>query len=155
MSGEVAVRVELAHADVAAQIVRADAKAGMLLPLFGGVLAGLVALTTRSLPLVAEVFLWLAAAPALVAVLLLLSVVRPRFGRRDDYGFPFLARFAERPSEVLAALADQPGEMARAVDAVRLAVLARTKYRRVRSAVDALVVSLLLVAVALTLAAVA
>lgn len=155
MAAEVEARLESAHTDVAAQIVRADAKAGMLLPLFGGALAGLVALTTRSLPPVAEVFLWLAAAPALVAVLLLLSVVRPRFGRDEDYGFLFLARFAEKPSALLGALASQPGDVAVAVDAVRLAVLARVKYRRVRAAVDTLTVSLLLVAVSLALVAVA
>ncbi|GAA1308109.1 Pycsar system effector family protein [Saccharothrix xinjiangensis] len=149
-----ASRVELAHADAAAQIGRADSKAGMLLPLFGGVLAGVVALSTRPLPPVAGVLLWLAAVPALAAVLLLLSVVRPRFSRDDDYGIGFLAGFADRPSQVLAALAEPPGEVAQAVDTVRLSVNARGKYRRVQVAVDALMVALLLVASALVVVAV-
>ncbi|KOX33786.1 hypothetical protein ADK67_05465 [Saccharothrix sp. NRRL B-16348] len=148
-------RLDSAHTDVAAQIVRGDAKAGMLLPLFGAALAGVVALATRPVPFAAELLLWVASVPALAAVVLLLNVVRPRFGRDDDYGFVFLSGFAGRPSELLAALAEQPGEMAKAVDTVRLALIADSKYRRVRTAVDCLTLALLLVAAALVSVAVA
>ncbi|WP_433267263.1 Pycsar system effector family protein [Actinosynnema sp. CS-041913] len=153
---EVGVRVELAHADAAAQIVRADTKAAGLLPLFGGALAGVVALATRPLPSAAGLVLWGAAVPALVAVLLLLLVLRPRFGPGDDFGFSFLARFADEPAGLLDTLAGQPaGAEVQAADAVRLAVIAATKFRRVRGAVDCLLLSLLLVAAALAVTAVA
>lgn len=154
--GGVSGRVESVHADVAALIARADTKAGMLLPLFGAALAGVVALATRSVPFAAELLLWVASVPALVAVLLLLSVVRPRFGPDDDYGFVFLSRFATaKPSALLSALSEQPGETVQAVDAVRLSLIARTKFRLLRAAVDCLVLALLLVAAALSAVAVA
>lgn len=54
-SDQVLARVEQAQADVADQLRRADAEAGALLPLFGGFLAGAVALTTRALPVPSSV----------------------------------------------------------------------------------------------------
>ena len=80
-SDQVVARIDKAQADVADQLRRADTKAATLLPLFGGFLAGVVALTTRSLPTAAEVVLWLAAAPMALSVLLLLSAVRPRISK--------------------------------------------------------------------------
>ncbi|WP_309110269.1 Pycsar system effector family protein [Saccharothrix sp.] len=147
--------VESAFADVAAQIGQANGKATGLLPLFGGAVVGVVALAARPMPLVAQVLLALAGACTLAAVLALLSVVRPQFTPRDDNGFPFAARFADRPSALLEALQERPGDVAMATYTVRLAQIVRSKYVRVRTAVDLIVVALLLVAVALTVMAVA
>ncbi|MGW4110194.1 Pycsar system effector family protein [Actinosynnema sp. NPDC004786] len=148
-------RVESAHVEVADQMRRADAKAGTLLPLFGGFLAGVVALTTRGLPFAAELLLWIATAPALVSVVILLTVVRPWLSREDSSGFGFLAGFAGKPSDLLVELDRQVSVRVQAVDVVRLSVRVQMKYRRVRVAVDALVCSAVLLAAALAVVAVA
>ncbi|MEU7528966.1 Pycsar system effector family protein [Saccharothrix sp. NPDC042600] len=147
--------IEAAFADVVAQIGQANGKAAALLPLFGGAVVGVVALAARPMPVAAQLLLGLAAGFALGAVLLLLWVVRPQFTAHDENGFPFVMRFADRPSALLAALEDRPGEVAMATHAVRLAQIVRRKYVRVRVAVDLIVMALLLVAVALTVMAVA
>ncbi|WP_158844991.1 Pycsar system effector family protein [Saccharothrix deserti] len=150
----VAKRVESAQSEVADQMRRADTKAATLLPLFGGFLAGVVALTTRPLPWAAELLLWVATAPALVSVVVLLTVVRPWLSKDDGYGFGYLAGFAEKPSDLLGEFDRQTGVTAQAVDVVRLSVRVKTKYRRVRAAVDALVCSAVLLAAALAVVAV-
>lgn len=147
--------VESAFADVAAQIGQANGKATGLLPLFGGAVVGVVALAARPMPVVAQLLLGLAAVCALAAVLALLSVVRPQFTARDENGFPFLARFVDRPSALLEALQERPSEVVMATYTVRLAQIVRSKYVRVRTAVDLIMMALLLVAVALTVLAVA
>lgn len=149
--------VESAFADVVAQVGQANGKATGLLPLFGGAVVGVVALSTRAMPVAAQLLLWPAAGCALAAVLMLLWVVRPQFTDRDDNGFPFLARFADRPSALLEVLRGRegPGDVALAVHTVRLAVIVRRKYVRVRAAVDLIVMAVLLVAVALIVMAVA
>lgn len=152
MSGDRSV-VDAAFADVVAQIGQANGKAHGLLPLFGGAIAGVVALAVRPMPMAARVLLVVAAVCAFAAVVLLLSVVRPQFTADEDHGFPFIARFATRPAALLVALEDRPGELATAEHTARLAVIARRKYRRVRAAVDLIVMALLLVAAALTVAA--
>ena len=58
VGAHVVKRVEQAQAEVADQMRQTTTKAAALLPVFGGFLAGVVALTTRSLPVVAEVLLW-------------------------------------------------------------------------------------------------
>jgi hypothetical protein len=151
---QVVARIDSAQADVADQLRRADTKAATLLPLFGGFLAGVVALTTRSLPAVAEVFLWLAAAPMACSVLLLLSAVRPRISKRVRYGFAHFASYVERPSDLLEQFQNEPPAVARAVDVCHLSVIAQAKYAGVRRAVDLLYVGLLLLGVALVVTAV-
>ncbi|RAS58890.1 hypothetical protein C8D87_11760 [Lentzea atacamensis] len=153
-SEQVLARVEQAQADVADQLRRADTKVALLLPLFGGFLAGVVALTTRGLPVVAEVLVWLAALPMFLSVLLLLSAVRPRFRVGDRYGFPHFAGFVERPSELLEQFDAEMPATAVAVDVCRLSVIVRAKYTAVRRAVDLLMAGLLLVGVALVVLAV-
>lgn len=154
VSEHVVKRVEQAQAEVADQMRRADTKAAALLPLFGGFLAGVVALTTRHLPVMAEVLLWLATALALVSVVVLLTVIRPWLNKGDRYSFGFLSGFADKPSDLLAELDRQTGVTVQAVDTVRLSVRVKTKYRRVRAAVDSLVCSSVLLAAALAVVAV-
>jgi hypothetical protein len=149
----VAAQIDQAQIDVNDQLRRADTKAGSLLPLFSGFLAGVVALGTRPMPTVAVILLWLAAVPMALAVLVLLHAVRPRFGDSDPFGFPRLVRFTGRPSELLSALADQESLTSQAVELSTLAAIVRAKYRRVRLAVDLLGMGLLLLSVSLTLTA--
>lgn len=153
-SDQVVARIDKAQADVADQLRRADTKAATLLPLFGGFLAGAVALTTRSLPTAAEAVLWLAAAPMAFSVLLLLSAVRPRISKGVRYGFVHFASYVERPSELLEQFESETSATTLAVDVCRLSVIARAKYANVRRAVDLLMVGLLLLGVALTVTAV-
>lgn len=153
-SDQVVARIDKAQADVADQLRRADTKAATLLPLFGGFLAGVVALTTRNLPTAAEAVLWLAAAPMAFSVLLLLSAVRPRIGKNARYGFTHFASYVERPSELLEQFESETSPTVLAVDVCRLSVIAQAKYANVRRAVDLLMVGLLLLGVALTVTAV-
>jgi hypothetical protein len=154
-SPDAAARIEQAFTDVTDQLRRADTKAASLLPLFGGFLAGVVALSTRSMPVVSVVLLWLSAMPMVLAVLLLLNAVRPRFDDNAAFGFPRLVRFTGRPSELLSELAEESPLTAQAVEVSTLANIVRAKYRRVRTAVDLLVLGLLTLAVSLTVMAVA
>lgn len=153
-SDQVTARIDKAQADVADQLRRADTKAATLLPLFGGFLAGVVALTTRSLPVAAEAVLWLAAAPMAFSVLLLLSAVRPRISKGARYGFAHFAGYVERPSELLEQFENETSPTVLAVDVCRLSVIAQAKYANVRRAVDLLMAGLLLLGVALTVTAV-
>ncbi len=153
-TAEVTAALDQAQADVNDQLRRADTKAASLLPLFSGFLAGVVALSTRPMPTAAVVLLWLAAAPIALAVLVLLHAVRPRFGDSDPFGFPRLARFTGRPSELLDTLTTDTSPTAQAVELSGLAAIVRTKYQRVRLAVDLLALGLLLLAVSLTVVAV-
>lgn len=153
-SDQVLARIGQAQADVADQLRRADTKAASLLPLFSGFLAGVVALTTRGLPTLAEVILWLSAVPMAVSVVLLLSAVRPRFSKGARYGFPHFASYVARPSELLDQLESETPATAMAVDVCRLSVIAQAKYVDVRRAVDLLLVGLLLLGIALVVTAV-
>lgn len=152
-SEHVLARVDQALADVADQLRRADTKAASMLPLFGGFLAGVVALTTRDLPVVAEVIMWLAAAPMMVSVLLLLSAVRPRNSKGARHGFAHFARYVERPSELLEQFESEAPATALAVDVCRLSLIVRAKYADVRRAIDLLMVGLVLLGVALVVTA--
>jgi hypothetical protein len=151
---DVGAVIEQAQADVNDQLRRADTKAAGLLPLFSGFLAGVVALSTRPMPVAAVVLLWLSAAPIAVAVLVLLHAVRPRFHDGDPFGFQRLVRFTGRPSELLTVLAQDTSATRQAVELSGLAAIVRAKYRRVRLAVDLLAVGLLLLAVSLAVTAV-
>ncbi|WP_235921568.1 Pycsar system effector family protein [Lentzea tibetensis] len=151
----VMTRIDQAQTDVADQLRRADAKAASLLPLFGGFLAGVVALTTRSMPAVVEVLLWLSALPMTASVLLLLSAVRPRISKHGRFGFALFAEFADRPSDLLTALAEETSIVAQAVVVCRSSVIVQLKYGRVRRAVDLLICGLLVLVVALVVTAVA
>lgn len=153
-SPQTRARVEQAQTDVADQLRRADTKAAALLPLFGGFLAGVVALTTRGLPVLAEALLWLAVAPMLVSVLLLLWAVRPRLGKGDGYGFVRFARAVSRPSQLLEEFEGEASVTALAVEVCRASVTVAAKYACVRRAVDLLVAGVLLTGVALVVTAV-
>jgi hypothetical protein len=76
-----AQHVRAMHDQVRDELRRADSKATTLLSLVGIAAAGIVALATSKLTLVAAVALGTAALPFIVAVLVLLSTIRPRLGR--------------------------------------------------------------------------
>ena len=154
-TAEVTARIDLEQTDVNDQLRRADAKAASLLPMFSGFLAGVVALSTRPMPTAAVVLLWLSAVPIALAVLALLNVVRPRFSDRDSFGFPRLVTFTGRPSELLDTLTEDASPTVQAVALSGCAAIVRTKYRRVRLAVDLLTIGLVLLAMSLAVAAVA
>jgi hypothetical protein len=59
------------------ELRRADSKATTLLSLVGATLAGIIALTGRSLPPVATLALWTSALPIGLSVLLLLAAIHP------------------------------------------------------------------------------
>ncbi|MFD9734314.1 Pycsar system effector family protein [Umezawaea sp. NPDC059074] len=139
---EITAVIDQAAADVNVQLARADTKASTLLPLFGAFLAGVVALSTRPMPTAAVVLLWVAAVLMLGAVLVLLLAVRPRFGNADPFGFPRLARFVDRPGEVLNVLVEDTTPLRQAKELCGLAVIVRAKYVRVRLAVDLIVAGL-------------
>ncbi|MDX8055750.1 DUF5706 domain-containing protein [Lentzea sp. BCCO 10_0798] len=153
-SDKVVARVEQAHTDVADQLRRADTKAASMLPLFGGFLAGVVALARGGLPPVAQALLWLAAIPMMVSVLLLLSAVRPRSVEGARFGFARFAGLVERPSELLEQFEAEESATAQAVDVCRLSVIVRAKYADVRRAIDLLMVGVLLFGVAMAVTAV-
>ncbi|WP_329793568.1 Pycsar system effector family protein [Lentzea sp. DG1S-22] len=152
-SDKVVARVEQAQTDVADQLRRADQKAASMLPLFGGFLAGVVALARGDVPPVAQAFLWLAAVPMMASVLLLLSAVRPRRVKGVEFGFVRFAGLVERPSELLEQFESEESATALAVDVCRASVIVRAKYTDVRIAIDLLMVGVLLFGVAVAVTA--
>ncbi|MFK0243545.1 hypothetical protein ACIQUM_02520 [Amycolatopsis azurea] len=119
-------QVQRAHEHVRDDLRKADTKAQALLSVVAAVLAGVVALTTRSVSPVAMVALWAAAVPVFGAVLVLLSALRPRLSQ-----FP------------------TPGTW---LDVVLIGGVAVRKYQRISRAVGLLFVGICVLAVALVLA---
>ncbi|SDD68484.1 Pycsar system effector family protein [Actinokineospora iranica] len=155
MSG-VAERLAVTHEQARDELRRADAKATTLLSLVGAALAGVIALSGRSLPIAASVTLWVSAAPILVSVLLLLSAIRPRLGPTEPAPGTWLYAAAFGPSALLKSLADEnESAMSRAVHACELGVIAQAKYDRIRRAVGLLVLGLGVLVLALVLSVVA
>ncbi|WP_407642679.1 Pycsar system effector family protein [Actinokineospora alba] len=110
-----------------------------------------MALTGRPLPVVAAVTLWLSAAPISVSVLLLLAAIRPRLTDNPATG-SWLDAAHRGPASLLATYrADTETGLAAAHDLCGLAVIARAKYRRIQTAVTALVIGLGVLTVALVL----
>ncbi|MCL2581019.1 MAG: hypothetical protein FWE35_01015 [Streptosporangiales bacterium] len=114
------------------EIARTDGKAGVLLTLSTGALAGLYTLSRAVHALPAEIALWAASALAAAALALLLTVVRPRLGR-SRRGGPFgdherllngeLDGWQESRLELLSCLAvAKHRKVQRAVDLLRLAL---------------------------------
>ncbi|WP_432929157.1 Pycsar system effector family protein [Microbispora sp. CA-135349] len=141
---------------VRAELARVDGKAGLLLSWAGAALAVVTAATTAAtsttrVPAAALAGLWAAAGLLGVAVAVLLLAVRPRIPRTGGTGFVVHARAAS-PAALLHTLtaADAAGHLA--ADVWLLSRLAVTKYRRLRLAVDFLIVALLVLAAALTFA---
>jgi hypothetical protein len=135
------------------ELRKADAKATTLLALMGATLAAVVALTGRSLPVVAVVLVWLSTLPIATAVGLLLSAIRPRLPEPVPGTW---LHAATDPAAFLAVCADDadPATVT-ASDVVVLAGVARTKYQRIRRAVTLLAAGLGVLALALAVTAVA
>ncbi|MBE3014306.1 hypothetical protein IL992_34790 [Microbispora sp. NEAU-D428] len=138
---------------VRAELARVDAKAGLLLGWTGAALAVVISVTTAAtstnrVPTVALAGLWAAAGLLGLAVAVLLLAVRPRIPRIGGTGFVVHARAAS-PAALLHTLTttDPAGDVA--ADVWLLSRLAVTKYRRLRLAVDLLMVALLVLAAAL------
>lgn len=135
------------------ELRRADGKATTLLSLVGAAFAGVIALTGRHLPAVAEVILWGAAVPMLSAVVLLLSAIRPRLNP-DPMPGSWLYAAQVGPASLLESYDAASAPTSTATDVCTLARIARCKYRRIGHAVTLLVIGLGLLAVALTVAGV-
>jgi hypothetical protein len=147
--------LSVAHGQVRDEIARADAKASTLLSLVGAALAGVVALTTRSVPVPATVALWCSVAPILASVLVLLSAIRPRLNTDPVVG-TWLHAAGVGASALLESYQDE-GEstVSAAHDVCVLARIARGKYVRTQHAVSLLVLGLAALVVALVLSVVA
>ncbi|GGM23150.1 Pycsar system effector family protein [Dactylosporangium sucinum] len=140
--GTVPTRLTEAVAAVGAELKRVDSKASTLLTLAGAALTVVLAMISRtSLPAVAGVAGWVCVALIGLGIALLASAVRPSFN--GDHGFIRYAD-ADDADDVLARLTSDPADPAAAQreHAQQLHWLSRavrTKYRRVRLAVDLLV----------------
>ncbi|GAA1005446.1 hypothetical protein Aple_050980 [Acrocarpospora pleiomorpha] len=145
-------RRELAEAVAAAraELARVDAKAGIALSVSGGafsILTATAALAT-SLPTLARVVLIVAAVLTAAASTAALWALRPTLPRHAGTGVLGAARVGTARG-LLAGLADTPERERLAADVVCLSRLARTKYRRLRIAVDALIAAVAVVLIAL------
>ncbi|MFI7038386.1 Pycsar system effector family protein [Microbispora rosea] len=141
---------------VRAELARVDAKAGLLVGWAGAALAVVITVTTAAtgtnrVPAVALTGLWAAAGLLGVAVVVLLLAVRPRIPRIGGTGFVVHARAAS-PAALLHTLTAADAANHLAADVWLLSRLAVAKYRRLRLAVDFLIVALLVLAVALIFA---
>lgn len=134
-----ATAVAAAVAEARDEIARTDAKAGTLLTLSTGALAGLLSFVrVGHVPLPAAIALWLASALTTAALALLLMVVRPRLENSRDGIFP--------DHEVLLVGTGVDGWQA---ERLRLfSALAVAKHRKVRRAVDLLFIALAMLAAA-------
>lgn len=128
-----------------AELGRADAKAGTLLTLVTGALAGLLtfAQSTR-VPTAANALLWLSAMAAASAAFLLLFVIRPWLGDSAD----ILADHAELLGIAPAGLAEWHRRRLATMSAA-----AMTKHRRLRHAVHLLLTALTLLMIAAVITA--
>jgi hypothetical protein len=145
----VAALVDDATDDVRAALIRTDARASTLLPLFGAVLAVVVVVIRYGLTPSAAIFVRASVAPAALAVFLLLWLVRSPEGSgavTDD--LRRYAAFVGRPSELEESFAATPPHVVRAQRLAKLSDLALRKERRVRHAVDSFMISLALLTVA-------
>jgi hypothetical protein len=147
--------LSVAHHQVRDEIARADAKATTLLSLVGAALAGVVALTTRSVPVPAAVALWCSVVPILASVLVLLSAIRPRLNAHPVVSTWLHA--AEVGASALLKSYQDEGESTASVahDVCVLARIARAKYIRIQHAVSLLVLGLAALVMALVLSVVA
>ncbi|MFI7632441.1 Pycsar system effector family protein [Microbispora rosea] len=143
-----------AEADAArAELARVDSKAAALIGWAGTGFAVIsAAATITTLPIAATAVVVGGAALLAAAVAVLLTVIRPSIPRRDGTGFVRIAalRDGEQLQELVSVdLVEQRRQAAAHV--VRLSQIALAKYRRLRAAVDLLLVALVVLAAALPL----
>lgn len=146
---EVPQHVQQAHDHARDELRKADTKVTTLLSLVGAALAGVVALTTRQVSILATVALWTAATPIFASVLVLLSALRPRLSNPTPG--TWLDAALNGPSTLLAA-PEMPSADRVALDTAQIGRIALCKYRRISRAVTLLFLGLSLLAVALVLA---
>ena len=140
MATEVPAQVTAAESDAQDALRRADSKATTLLSLVGATLAGGIALSTRDMPAVSAVLLWLALVPVFASVVLLLLTLLPKLGQAPVAGtWLFAAQVG--PGTLLETCTGMDA-VAVATHACVVARIARSKYRRVQVAVALLVVGL-------------
>lgn len=143
----VSEHVKTAHEQVRDELRRADTKATTLLSLIGAVLAGVVALSTRTMPLSALIILGIAAVPIATAVVTLLTAVRARLESAAPGSWLWAA---EHGADALTNL-NSANIDATAVHVTAMARIARAKYRRINRAITLLTIGLAVLAVALIL----
>lgn len=137
--------VDTAIATLRSELARSDGKASLLLALTGAALAALVSMVSgRHLPAAALAVGVLGAVALLAATVILLAAVRPYLNGAGWPSWPTLQ--AEQLREQLAA--------GQHLEEVRvLAAAAKTKFLRIRYAVDCVLAGLGLLTVAAVLAA--
>lgn len=140
--------LDTARVQVSEEIKRADAKGSTLLSLVGIALAGVVALTGRTLPGAASVLLWVSAVPIAASVVLLLAAIRPRLGRTPVPG-TWLHAASVGPGELLDSYSSRHEPLMVAAHVCVLARIARAKHRCIAAAVLLLGVGLAVLAAAL------
>lgn len=147
---EIPRHIKDAHEQARDELRRADTKAQILLSLVGAALAGVIALTTRTVSVPTAVALWVAAVPIFAAVLMLLSALRARLPE-DPIPGTWLDAAVNGPAALLnATSADSVVRVAN--DTAGLGRIAVCKYRRTNTAVRLLKAGLYLAPVALLLA---
>lgn len=144
----VTVRLNEELTAVRTELTRLDGKSSTLAGLAGAALAFVVARTASHGPIIAKVPLVLAGtALAAAAVVLLASVLRPRFG---PTGFNRYAAMSEYQIRDLLEKRTGDQDTERARDLHILSVLARRKNRRLRLAVDLIIAAVVLIALGMT-----
>lgn len=140
------------HDHVRDELRRADTKATTLLSLVGAAMAGVIALSTRPASDPATVLLWLALAPILASIVLLLLVIRPRLNHNPVPGSWLHA--AQVGASTLLESVKYGLATSAAHEVCGLARVARRKYRRIAVAIVLLLAGLALVATSLLITAV-
>ena len=144
-----ATLVQEATDAVRADLTRSDARASTLLPLFGAVLAVVVVVTRAGLTPAAAIFVRASAAPAALAALLLLWVVRsPVGGSTAGLDIRRYATFIERPGELADEFAGLHPDIVRVQRLTRLSAIASKREQHIRYAVDLFLLSLALLMIA-------
>lgn len=144
-TGQTGPHIDTAIATLRGELARSDGKASLLLALTGAGVLALISLGAGgTLPTAAVAVGAMSAAAMLAATVVLLLAVRPHLGGRGWPSWPDLT-----PQELRTHLLE-----GQHLDEVRvLAASARTKYRRIRLAVDLVLLGLAFLAAAAVLAA--
>lgn len=143
--GQSGPHVDTAIATLRGELARSDGKASLLLALTGAGLLALISLGAGgTLPAGAVAVGAVSAAAMLTSTVVLLLAVRPNIG---DRGWPGWATLSEE--ELLVRVAEDQ----HLSQVKMLAAIARTKFGRIRLAIDLLLIALVFLAVAAVLAA--
>lgn len=140
---------------VEAQLARIDTKAGLLLGLtVAASTAGPVVITNMRPDAAAAAVAWVAVAAFAAAAATLALTVRPMLGTRSRSPHGFSSYAGRSPQEILAGLDAGHTPLALATRLTDLSTMAVTKYRRIRMAVDVVLVGIVSAITAAIVAAV-